>query len=131
MRQSSHPGSASPTQAATRNGKLRRPPLASSWSGRLASRSESLSRIALVSLFDYFVEHKSMAKSQYSWEQNAREHSEERRAIVEAIRSGQKTAWQIQEENSIFPMNSTVEIDWVDLNKRYKRVRRVLCKKSW
>lgn len=70
-----------------------------------------------------------MAKSRYSWEQNEREHAAERHAIAEAIRSGEKTAWQIQEENSIFPMNSTVEINWADLNKRYKRVRRTRSKK--
>lgn len=61
-----------------------------------------------------------MIHSRYNWQQNEREHAEERRAIAEAIRSGQKTPLQIQEENSIFPMNSTVEIDWVDLNKHYK-----------
>ncbi len=52
------------------------------------------------------------------WEQNEREHAEERRATEEAIRSGKKTAWEVQEENSLFHMNATVKIDWSDLSER-------------
>lgn len=62
-----------------------------------------------------------MPKTRYSWKRNEREHAAERRAMADAVRSGEKTPWQIQEENSIFPLNSTVEIDFADLNKRYKR----------
>ncbi len=58
----------------------------------------------------------------YSWEENEREHAEERRLTAELIASGQKTAWEIQQENSLFPMDATVEIDWADLNRRYQRV---------
>jgi hypothetical protein len=55
-----------------------------------------------------------------NWEENERQHAEERRAMDEAIRSGKKTALEIQEENSLFPLNATVEIDWADLSERFE-----------
>jgi hypothetical protein len=56
-----------------------------------------------------------------SWEENERQHAEERRLTAELIASGKKTAWEIQEENSLFPMDAKVEIDWADLNERFER----------
>jgi hypothetical protein len=56
-----------------------------------------------------------------SWEENEREHAEERRATAELIASGKKTAWEIQQENSLFPMDAKVEIDWADLFERLER----------
>ena len=38
-----------------------------------------------------------------SWEENEREHAEERRFTAELIASGEKTALEIQQENSPFP----------------------------
>ncbi len=56
-----------------------------------------------------------------SWEVNEREHAEERRITAELIASGQKTAWEIQRENSLFPMDAKVEIDWTELSERFER----------
>ena len=56
-----------------------------------------------------------------SWEDNEHEHAEERRLTAELIASGKKAAWEIQQENSLFPMNAKVEIDWADLSKRFER----------
>ncbi len=56
-----------------------------------------------------------------SWQDNEREHAEERRLTAELIASGKKTAWEIQQENSLFPMNAQVEIDWADLSERFDR----------
>ncbi len=56
-----------------------------------------------------------------SWEDNVREHEEERRLTEELIASGKKTAWEIQQENSLFPMDAKVEIDWADLSERLER----------
>ena len=56
-----------------------------------------------------------------SWEENEREHAEERHTTTELIASGQKTAWEIQQENSPFPMDAKVEIDWADLSERFER----------
>ena len=55
-----------------------------------------------------------------SWEENEREHAEERRLTAELIASGKKTAWEVQQENSLFPMNAKVEIDWADLSERFE-----------
>ena len=55
------------------------------------------------------------------WEENEREHSEERRLTAELIASGKKTAWEIQQENSLVPMDAKIEIDWVDLSERFER----------
>lgn len=54
------------------------------------------------------------------WEKNEREHREERLATEEAIRTGKKTAWQIQEENSLIPSNAVIKIDWDDLSRRFE-----------
>ena len=56
-----------------------------------------------------------------SWEENEREHAEERRLTAELIASGKKTAWEIQQENSLVPMDAKIEIDWVDLSERFER----------
>ncbi len=56
-----------------------------------------------------------------SWEENEREHAEERLLTEELIRSGQKTAWDIQMENSLFPMDAKVVIDWTELSERFER----------
>ena len=56
-----------------------------------------------------------------SWEENEREHAEERRLTAELIASGKKTAWEIQQENSLFPMDAKIEIDWADLSERFER----------
>lgn len=56
-----------------------------------------------------------------SWEDNEREHAEERHATALLIASGKKTAWEIQQENSLFPMDAKVEIDWIDLSERFER----------
>jgi hypothetical protein len=55
------------------------------------------------------------------WEENEREHAEERRLAVELITSGKKTAWEIQQENSLFPLAAKIEIDWTDLSERFER----------
>jgi hypothetical protein len=55
------------------------------------------------------------------WEDNEREHAEERRLTAELSASGKKTAWEIQQENSLFPMDAKVEIDWTDLSERFER----------
>ena len=56
-----------------------------------------------------------------SWEENEREHAEERSFTAEVIASSQKTAWEIQQENSLFPMDAKVEIDWLELSERFER----------
>ena len=56
-----------------------------------------------------------------SWEENEREHAEERRMTAELIASGKKTAWENQQENSHIPMSAKVEIDWADLSERFER----------
>ena len=56
-----------------------------------------------------------------SWEENEREHAEERRLTAELIASGKKTAWEIQQENSLFPMDAKVELDWAELSARFER----------
>lgn len=56
-----------------------------------------------------------------SWEENEREHAEDRRQMAEAVASKLKTPRQVQEENSLFPMDATVEIDWADLSERFER----------
>ena len=58
---------------------------------------------------------------QQSWEENEREHAKERRLTAELIASGKKTAWEIQQENSVFPMDAKIEIDWADLSERFER----------
>lgn len=55
------------------------------------------------------------------WEDNVREHEEERRLIEELIASGKKTAWEIQQENSLFPMDAKVVINWAELSERFER----------
>lgn len=54
------------------------------------------------------------------WEKNEREHIQERLATEEAIRTGQKTAWQVQEENSIIPSNAKIDLDWADYAQRFE-----------
>jgi hypothetical protein len=56
-----------------------------------------------------------------SWEENEREHAEERRLTSELIASGKKTAWEFQQENSLFPMDAIVEMDWTELSERFER----------
>ena len=56
-----------------------------------------------------------------SWEENEREHAKERLSTAELIASGKKTAWEIQQENSLFPMDAKVEINWADLSERFER----------
>ena len=58
---------------------------------------------------------------QQSWEENEREHAKERRLTAELIASGKKTAWEIQQENSLFPRDAKIEIDWADLSERFER----------
>jgi hypothetical protein len=61
-----------------------------------------------------------MITTHQDWQENEREHIQERLATEEAIRTGKKTAWQVQEENSIIPTNARIKIDWVDLSKRFE-----------
>ncbi len=63
-----------------------------------------------------------MIKHSYqSWEENEREHAEERRLTAELIASGKKTAAEIQEENSLFPMDSAIEMKWAEYAARFER----------
>ena len=57
-----------------------------------------------------------------SWEENEREHAEERRVTAELIASGQKTAREIQDENSLFPIDSVIEMKWAEYAERYERM---------
>jgi hypothetical protein len=61
-----------------------------------------------------------MITTHQDWQENEQEHIQERLATEEAIRTGKKTAWQVQEENSIIPTNARIKIDWVDLSKRFE-----------
>jgi len=56
-----------------------------------------------------------------SWEENEREHTEERRLTAELIASGKKTAWEIQQENSLFPMDAKIEMKWAEYSQRFER----------
>jgi hypothetical protein len=56
-----------------------------------------------------------------SWEQNQAEHAQERRETAVALRTGTKTPWQIQEENSLFPMDTKIVVDFDDLFERFER----------
>ena len=56
-----------------------------------------------------------------SWEENEREHAEERRLTAELIASGKKTAREIQDENSLFPMNAVIEMKWAEYSERFER----------
>ncbi len=56
-----------------------------------------------------------------SWEQNEAEHAADRREMLEAVASGRKTARQVQEENSIIPLDAKIEINWQDLSQRLER----------
>jgi hypothetical protein len=58
---------------------------------------------------------------QQSWEENEREHAKERRLTAELIASRKKTAREIQQENSLVPMDAKIEIDWTDLSARFER----------
>jgi hypothetical protein len=57
-----------------------------------------------------------------TWEENEAEHAADRRAMIEAVASGQKTARQVQAENSLIPLDARIEIDWQDLSERLERV---------
>jgi len=56
-----------------------------------------------------------------TWEENEAEHATDRREMLEAVISGRKTARQVQEENSIIPLDAKIEIDWQDLSDRMER----------
>ena len=56
-----------------------------------------------------------------SWEENEREHAEERHLTAELIASGKKTAREIQDENSLFPMNAVIEMKWAEYSERFER----------
>jgi len=56
-----------------------------------------------------------------SWEANEREHAEERRLTAEFIASGKKTDWEIQQENSLFPMDAVFEMKWAEYSERFER----------
>ena len=56
-----------------------------------------------------------------SWEENEAEHAADRREMLEAVASGRKTARQVQEENSIIPLDAKIEINWKDHSRRLER----------
>jgi len=56
-----------------------------------------------------------------SWEENEREHAEERRLTAELLASRQKTAREIQDENSLFPMDAVIEMKWTEYSERFER----------
>lgn len=56
-----------------------------------------------------------------SWEENEAEHVADRREMLEAVASGRKTARQVQEENSIVPLDAKIEINWKDHSRRLER----------
>lgn len=56
-----------------------------------------------------------------SWEENEREHAEERRLTAELIASGKKNAWEIQQENSLFPMDAVIKMKWAEYSERFER----------
>jgi hypothetical protein len=56
-----------------------------------------------------------------SWEENEREHAEERRLTAELIASGKKTAQEVQDENSLFPMDAVIEMKWAQYSERFER----------
>lgn len=56
-----------------------------------------------------------------SWEENEREHAEERRMTAELIASGKKTPAQLQEENSLFPTDAVIEMKWAEYAERFER----------
>lgn len=53
-----------------------------------------------------------------SWEENEREHAEERRLTAELIASGKKTVREMQDENSLFPMDAVIEMKWAEYCER-------------
>lgn len=67
-----------------------------------------------------------------TWEQNEAEHAADRRSMLEA--SGQKTARQVQAENSLIPLDAKIEIDWLDhaecLERAYRRSESSIIKKT-
>jgi hypothetical protein len=56
-----------------------------------------------------------------SWEEKVREHEEERRLTAELIASGKRTAQEIQEENSLFPIDAKIVINWTEVSERFER----------
>ena len=61
-----------------------------------------------------------------TWEENEAEHAANRRHMLEAVASGRKTARQVQEENSIIPLDADIEIDW----KEHSRCLERACSKN-
>jgi len=61
-----------------------------------------------------------------TWEENEAEHAANRRHMLEAVASGRKTARQVQEENSIVPLDTELEIDW----KQHSRCLERACSKN-
>lgn len=56
-----------------------------------------------------------------TWEENEAEHAANRREMLEVVASGRKTARQVQEENSIVPLDAKIEINWKEHSRRLER----------
>ncbi|CAN5805213.1 hypothetical protein BH09VER1_BH09VER1_49850 [soil metagenome] len=54
-------------------------------------------------------------------EENEAEHAADRREMLEAVASGRKSARQVQEENSLIPLDAKIVINWRDHAERVKR----------
>lgn len=54
------------------------------------------------------------------WEENEIARAEEARATEEALRTGAKTALEIQEENSFIPWTAEIKIDFAAASKRFE-----------
>jgi hypothetical protein len=53
-----------------------------------------------------------------TWEENEAEHAANGRQMLEAVASGRKTARQVQEQNSIIPLDAKIEINWKEHSRR-------------
>lgn len=54
------------------------------------------------------------------WAENERDRAEEAKATEEALRTGAKTTWQIQEENSFIPWGAEITIDFEALSRAFE-----------
>ena len=59
---------------------------------------------------------------QQTWEENEREHAEERSLTASRIAAEPSSAQNIQEENSPFPLDSVVELKWTEYSARFERL---------
>ncbi len=56
-----------------------------------------------------------------TWEESEAEHAADRREMLEAVASGRKTARQVQEENSLIPLDAEIVVNWKDHAERIER----------